>query len=133
VRLPVAARHGVRANQSVAATRDRNNKALPARPFVEYLPQRRDMDVNVALFHGSSRATLQQAVLGDDFAFRGSQFAKDVLLRERRLAARVSAASPRVVQPSPALLMRVLPMAGALAASRAGTGYTSGVAGLRLD
>src|SRR5438105_5575028 len=41
-----------------------------------------------------------------------------VAASERRLAAGVPAASPRIAQPSPALLMRALPMAAALNVAR---------------
>src|SRR5438105_11002356 len=41
-----------------------------------------------------------------------------VAASERRLAAGVPAASPRIAQPSPALLMRALPMATALNVAR---------------
>src|SRR5262245_15295401 len=71
VRLAIAAGYAVCTNQSVAASRNGNDKALPSRPFIKYLPQRRDVDVDVALFHGQAGPhPLQQAVLGDDFALR---------------------------------------------------------------
>ena len=78
-RLPIAARHILQTNQSVTATRDRNDIGLPAGPFVKCPPERRDVDVNVAIFHCEAGPhPFQQAILGDDIAFCCAQFAKDV-------------------------------------------------------